>query len=135
MESNTIETEMTEGENSAYIMEEIADFYPNLYYRHSIDRLTGSRVSHIGFHTNRMTKPLIVNHHIATVRDGGYRECDREAVDEHVTYERKRNGAFGAKDGCHDDILMTRCIGLFVISELDRHAGADITPLKRPKWM
>lgn len=135
VESNTIETEMTEGENSAYIMEEIADFYPNLYYRHSIDRLTGSRVSHIGFHTNRMTKPLIVNHHIATVRDGGYRECDREAVDEHVTYERKRNGAFGAKDGCHDDILMTRCIGLFVISELDRHAGADITPLKRPKWM
>lgn len=132
VESNTIETEMTEGENSGYILEEIADIYPNIYYRQTFDKATGSYVSHIGFHTNRMTKPLIVNHHIAAVRDGDYTERDHEAVNEHTTYERKPNGSFGAKAGCHDDILMTRCIGLFVAGELKKNAASDISPLKRP---
>ena len=31
-----------------------------------------------------------------------------------ANYERKQNGAFGAIDGCHDDILMTRAIGLYI---------------------
>ena len=42
------------------------------------------------------------------------------------------NGTFGAKDGHHDDILMTRCIGLFIAQEMARNGGCDITALKRP---
>lgn len=129
VESNTIETERTEGENSAYILDEIADHYGNMYYRRS-GEATGS--VRLGFHTNRQTKPLIVNNLVASVRDGSYTERDNGAVDELQTYERKSNGSFGAKDGCHDDILMTRCIGLFVAQEMGRSAGADITPLKKP---
>lgn len=133
VESNTLETEMTEGENSGFILEEIADRYPNMYYRHSFDKATGNRISHLGFHTNRSTKPLIVNRHIATVRDAGYTERDSGAVDEHATYERKPNGAYGAKDGCHDDRLMTRCIGLFIAGEL-RSAAPNPAALKRPHF-
>lgn len=132
IESNTLETAMTEGDNSGFILEEIADYYPNMYHRQVYDRATGNCSSRIGFHTNRNTKPLIVNRHIATVRDGGYTEHDSEAVNEHATYERKPNGSYGAKEGSRDDILMTRCIGLFVASELTREdqAATDITPLK-----
>lgn len=132
IESNTLETEMTEGENSGFILHEIADVYPNIYYRHTLDPTTGNRTASVGFHTNRSTKPLIVNHHIAAVRDTAYRERDTEAVNELTTYERKPNGSFGAKDGYHDDILMTRCIGLFIAHELRRNAGTPITALKRP---
>lgn len=85
----------------------------------------GSTAMRPGFHTNRQTKPLIVNNLVAAVRDSG-------AVDELQTYERKPNGTFGAKDGHHDDILMTRCIGLFIAQEMARNSGCDITALKRP---
>ena len=85
-----------------------------------------------GFHTNRQTKPLIVNNLVAAVRDGSYTERDSGAVDELQTYERKPNGTFGAKDGHHDDILMTRCIGLFIAQEMARNGGCDISALKRP---
>ncbi len=130
VESNTVETERTEGENSAYILEEIADYYPNMYYRIGAD---GCR-SRLGFHTNRQTKPLVVNSLVAAVRDGTYVEHDGGAVDELQTYERKENGSFGAKDGCHDDILMTRCIGIFLTQEMARGQGFDITPLKKPDF-
>lgn len=132
IESNTIETEQTEGDNSGFVLDEIADSYPNLYYRRSIDRATGTASLRIGFHTNRSTKPLIVNRHIATVRDGGYIEHDNEAVNEHRTYERLPNGSFAAKERYHDDILMTRCIGLFIDDELKRNSGTNISALKRP---
>lgn len=129
VESNTIETERTEGENSGYILDEIADYYDNVYYRRSGE---GSTAMRPGFHTNRQTKPLIVNNLVAAVRDGSYTERDSGAVDELQTYERKPNGTFGAKDGHHDDILMTRCIGLFIAQEMARNGGCDITALKRP---
>ena len=121
VESNTIETERTEGENSGYILDEIADYYDNVYYRRSGE---GSTAMRPGFHTNRQTKPLIVNNLVAAVRDGSYTERDSGAVDELQTYERKPNGTFGAKDGHHDDILMTRCIGLFIAQEMARNGGA-----------
>ena len=73
-----------------------------------------------------------MNHHIAAVRDTAYRERDTEAVNELTTYERKSNGSFGAKEGYHDDILMTRCIGLFIAHELRHNAGTPVTALKRP---
>ena len=31
-----------------------------------------------------------------------------------ISYERKPNGAFGAILGCHDDLLMTRAIGMHI---------------------
>lgn len=130
IESNTLETEAYGSGNAAYILDEIADYYPNIYCRQVVDRLTGMRSPQVGFHTNRATKPLVVNHHIATVRDSRYVERDTEAVNEHSTYERKPNGGYGAKEGCHDDILMTRCIGLYIADTLTRDEPPDLTPLK-----
>lgn len=34
--------------------------------------------------------------------------------DEYLNYEKKPNGSFGARQGCHDDLLMTRAIGLHI---------------------
>ncbi len=135
VESNTLETEMTEGENSGFILDEIADTYPNMYYRSAFNKTANCYENHIGFHTNRSTKPLIINRHIATLRHHAYTERDHDAANEHITYERRPNGSYAAKEGCHDDILMTRCIGLYVADELTRadEYSPLIAQLKRPQ--
>ncbi len=40
------------------------------------------------------------------------------ACDELATYELTSSGAYAAHKGFHDDLLMTRAIGLYVISTL-----------------
>ena len=50
----------------------------------------------------------------SVLRDGGYVERDERVLNEYCQYERKKNGAYGAIQGCHDDLLMTRAIGLRV---------------------
>ena len=67
-----------------------------------------------GFHTNMATKPMVISTLIAAVRDGLYIERDTAAISEFLTYEQKENGSYGALQGHHDDILMTRAIGLHI---------------------
>lgn len=121
IESNTLETKSTEGENSKYILDELGFAYSNLYRR----RVGGGRPKP-GFHTNRQTKQLIVNRQIASIREGRYIERDSDAINEHLSYERKDNGSYGAKDGHHDDILMTRCIALSVAWDLRNSRSGNI---------
>ncbi len=57
---------------------------------------------------------MIISSLIKVVRESLYEERDERCVHELLTYERKPNGAFGAIDGKHDDLLMTRAIGLHI---------------------
>lgn len=70
----------------------------------------------IGFHTNVHTKQLIIDFLRTVVRDHLYKERDVDCCDEYAVYERKQNGAYGAINGFHDDMLMTRAIGLYISS-------------------
>lgn len=120
IESNTLETK----DNPAaytddFILDQIADVYPNLYARHDPQRIRDGLPPRWGFHTNRATKNTIVDYMIAVVREAAYIERDHLAVNEMETYERKPNGAYGAIDGCHDDIIMTRMIALYVSSDIE----------------
>ena len=121
IESNTLETKSTEGENSKYILDELGFAYTNLYRR----RVGGGRPKP-GFHTNRQTKQMIVNRQIANIREFRYIERDSDAINEHLSYEKKDNGSYGAKDGHHDDILMTRCIALSVALDMRNARVEDI---------
>ena len=79
------------------------------------DAVNQNMETRIGFHTNMATKQLVITTLIAEVRDGTYVERDNEACNELLSYERRPNGSYGARRGYHDDILMTRAIGLYVI--------------------
>lgn len=132
IESNTLETENTEGEHGLFVLSQLNNAYPNLYRRETFDSVTNQVQSRVGFHTNRATKTLVVNSLIGLVRDGGYHERSAVACDEMLTYEQKPNGAFGAKTGYHDDVLMTRAIGLHVATNHEIYPLAtDIPPLPR----
>ncbi len=115
VESNTYEQDVSSGGQALYLLERINMEYPNIYRRRVRDAVRQNMESRIGFHTNASTKQLVITTLIAEVRDGTYIERDNEACNELLTYERRANGSYGARKGYHDDILMTRAIGLYVI--------------------
>ena len=119
IESNTLETHdrerQVDGDQSHFILNQIKDFYPNLYARRqSEDAIQQGLPRQYGFHTNVSTKPMIISSLIKVVREGMYNERDIRCLEELLFYEKKPNGAFGAIIGKHDDLLMTRAIGLHI---------------------
>lgn len=116
-ESNTLETDNTEGDPSGYILNEISLYYDNMYYRGGND-VTEASSPRPGFHTNRATKTRAITLLNAALRDCTLIERDAEACNEMTVYENKPNGSQGARQGHHDDILITRAIALTVAASL-----------------
>ena len=117
IESNTLETHdkerQVDGDMSGYILNQIKDVYTNLYARKQSDEeIKEQAPKKYGFHTNVATKPKIISTLVKVIRDHLYVERDARCLDEYLCYEKKKNGAFGAITGKHDDLLMTRAIGL-----------------------
>ena len=120
IESNTLETHDKErqvegGDQSLYILNQISEIYDNLYARRqSEDEIRQGLPRKYGFHTNIATKPMVISTLIKVIREHLYTERDVRCLDEYLVYERKQNGAYGAITGKHDDLLMTRAIGLHI---------------------
>lgn len=111
IESNTLETEGTEGNNFEYILNEIAGKYSNLYCRTSQLEIKQGRPRRWGFHTNPSTKPMVINFLIKALRDQLYIERCKETTFELDLYELKENGKeMGAVEGNHDDRVMATAI-------------------------
>ncbi len=109
VESNSWESS-SEGEGR-YILDTLSARYPNLYFRPCSHEGTAQTV---GFHTNMRTKPAIIANLVACVRDRGYVEHSSAACDELLQYEALPDGSYCASRGCHDDMLMTRAIALYI---------------------
>lgn len=116
IESNTLETEFTEGDGSGYILDLVNEVYSNFYWREPTAS-SPEKARKIGFHTNRRTKEQVIYSQMRILRDHLYIEHDHLALDEYSCYEKQPNGSYGAMKGRHDDILMTRCIGLYIAFE------------------
>lgn len=119
IESNTLETRdrdrYVDGDQSGFILNQLRDCYPNLYARRqSPEDIRDGIPRKYGFHTNVSTKPMVISNLVRVVREGLYVERDEACVDEYLTYERRANGSYGAVSGKHDDMLMTRAIGLHI---------------------
>ena len=92
VESNTLETEETEGDNFEYVIDEIVDFYPHLYSRTSAEQIKQGAPVKYGFHTNPSTKPMILNFLKAAMRDSLYIERSLETTFECDQFEIKEGG-------------------------------------------
>lgn len=119
IESNSLES-ASDGA-SQFILEDLNQTYPNLYVRRIRDRSTAAESydSRVGFHTNRSTKSLIITALISMVRSAGYIERDIQACNELATYEQLPDGSCAARQGHHDDLVMSRAIALYVCRSLD----------------
>lgn len=119
IESNTLETKDknrdVDGDRSSFILNELKEAYDNLYARRSStnDSVRDGAETHYGFHTNVKTKGDIITLLIEIIRDHLYIERDVRCLDEYLTYE-EHDGSFDAIEGKHDDLLMTRAIGLWI---------------------
>lgn len=124
IESNTAETRdkerFVDGDQSMYILNQIKDVYWNLYARkQSEDDIINKIPRKYGFHTNVATKPMVISTLVKCIRESLYVERDERCLDEYLTYEQV-GSKFGAIAGKHDDLLMTRAIGLHICyNEMD----------------
>ncbi len=141
IESNTLETHdkerQVDGDQSSFILNQIKDVYPNLYARkQSEEDIRQGIPRKYGFHTNIATKPMIISTLVKVIREHLYTERDEKCLDEYLCYEKKPNGAFGAIVGKHDDLLMTRAIGLHIAyheMELPKCVQRSSVKLQRKK--
>lgn len=137
VESNTFDSDVKDDE-SEFIFDTIADYYGNLYSRTPADKIREGLPVKYGFNMNRNTKPMIINHYIAIIRERGYVERDEETLDEARTFENKKDGSTGAKQGKHDDHIIVTMTGLWVCYQLP--IPAEIKPVlksgtaKRTAW-
>ena len=114
IESNTIETHTIDYFRTVLV--EIKDFYRNLYKRAANNTSDdSSKIERYGWSTNSSSKPQICSMLKMCLREGLYYERCKEAVDEMKTFEEKPDGTMGAVEGCHDDRVITRAIGMYFI--------------------
>lgn len=118
IESNSLDKERDiNADISEFILAKVKDSYDNLYMREGKEADSmGKPTRMYGWHTNSATKPKIIRNLQAIVRDGGYVERDEGCLEEMLVYVQ--NGRkYEAKSGYHDDMLMTRAIGLWICME------------------
>lgn len=125
IEKNTADTKKArldeEGDHSGTIIDEIADYYPNMYIgRTEVDKVKQTVTNVYGFHTNVQTKEQVIDNYISYIEDELYDEPDEQAYKELLIYERKEDGTMGNVDGKnnHDDIVMSTGIGLWVSQKM-----------------
>ena len=96
--------------------------YPNLYRYLPPAVARRKRAPVFGFPTTKATKPLVINRlaEYLTPDDNGQVKILNiyEALrDELTTFVRRENGSTAADVGCHDDLVMSLAIGLYVLLE------------------
>lgn len=113
IESNTLETNNTKGD-AEYILTLIADVYGSQLYarKQSAEDIRQGVPKKYGFHTNVLTKTVVIYNLKEVVREHLYIERESACLDEYITYTMNEDGVFEAMEGYHDDRLMTRAIGM-----------------------
>lgn len=130
IESNTLEMQNRErdtgGDGAPYILDLVADIYPNLYMRHNksedvADKTTGRW----GFNTNGYTKPLIVDHMRFCLSKDKWVEKSAICCDELGEYTQHDGNKFDAPAKHHDDTCVATMILLWVAFK----------EMEIPKWI
>lgn len=119
VEANSLNPKGQEGDHTLTILDTIKEHYDNLFSRSDPTRIREGQPVKYGFHTNAASKTDLVTQMTKRLREFLYIERDKRALDEIEWYELKPNGGYGAVDGKHDDIYMSRAIVLKVSQLMD----------------
>jgi hypothetical protein len=84
--------------------------YPNVYMKVVEDKMTDVDTPLLGFQTNSKTKPLIIDHLRASLREGELVLNDKTTMQEMLTFVVKESGKLEAEQGCFDDCVMSLAI-------------------------
>lgn len=117
-ETNSLDKKESEGDHFLTVLNEIVNYYENIYTRTSIEKIRQGAPVQYGFHTGS-NKTAMIDNMNKLLRTMGFIDYDQRAVNEWDSYEIKPNGTYGAVDGQHDDILMCSAICLTVSAEME----------------
>lgn len=107
--------------------------YPNLYQRKRYETTTREIQKVFGFETNRLTKPIILQSLVTTMRENVAAECDITTLKEMLTFVRKENGKQEAQEGYHDDLVMAKAIANYISIEEGDVNWIKVEPVHKPK--
>ena len=118
IESNTMESMNKQRNNGIdsfeYILDIVAKHYGHLYMRHRSEEDIKKKLEpKWGFHTNPETKPKIINFMKECLRDDLWDEPSKVCCAQMATY-MEDHGKTDAEAGHHDDVVMSRAIGLWI---------------------
>jgi hypothetical protein len=105
--------------------------YQNLYRYLPPVNAKRRRAAVFGFPTTKATKPLIINRLAEFIADDGTGEAKILNIypalrEELSTYVRRENGTTAGDVGCHDDLVMSLAIGLYVLLEEVQPVGGHL---------
>lgn len=80
--------------------------YVKQYVREAQDTYTGKTEKRYGFKTTSLTRPTIISHLIAVVREHCETINDKDTLEELLTIIRNEKGRIEAPEGGHDDQMM-----------------------------
>ena len=106
--------------------------YPKLYEREVPDNYTGLMRKAFGYHTNSMTRPLIVAGLVTYFRDFLQYVHDADTLREALTFIRNEKGRAEAEVGEHDDLLMG--LGIALQARTQQRMEKMLPEEKRMKW-
>ena len=86
--------------------------YPRLYRMDFIgQQVRSDRTPRYGYHTNKATKPKMVNDFVKAVRDAVVAVHDSRFLVEASVFVSDGKGGYAASEGNHDDLVMSHLIG------------------------
>jgi len=96
----------TEGDHHYTILDEIKDYYPNLFIRNVQDSTEKDWAPKYGYHMNKPGKGMIMDNLKSALREEAYYERDFQSTMEFRWFETKPTGKLGAIDGKNDDLVI-----------------------------
>lgn len=87
--------------------------YPKQFVRQAEDSFTHKIRQSYGFKTTSVTRPLIIAGLVEIVRDHTDWLCDRDTLEEMLTFVRNERGRAEAQEGAHDDCVMALAIAYY----------------------
>lgn len=102
--------------------------YPRQYVRESVDNYTHSVMQSFGFRTDSKTRPVIIATLIRAVRDDINIVCDKDTLEEMLTFVRNDDYRPEAEDGAHDDCIMSLAIAHYIRPHQSYLAEAEAAP-------
>ena len=110
--------------------------YPRLYrMRPLAQQVRGDKTPRYGFHTNKATKPMMIQTMVKAIRDDSILVHDSRFLVEAMTFVADGKGGYAASDGNHDDHVMSHLIGLQGVEEVGEYPIVWIDDSIRPTTM
>lgn len=105
--------------------------YPKQYVRETIDNYTHRTKKSFGFETNGKTRPVIIAELVKACREDISIVCDRDTLEEMLTFIRNEKFRPEAEEGAHDDCVMSLAIAHYIRPQQDYLTAQE---RKKRKW-